>query len=631
MAKVGKKAFKAPKWKAKAIVKGKATRKSIRKAADISSKAIEAAIGKDHAWSKEASLIPYDVAALLTDPCGVMYYNNRRDQAAEYRPFFEDELSTLQAKLNMCKHAILGLAGAIETNADEIRAEIGFNQEMILQVIRTVKTGSNYLASHGPLRDYYVEEGINVSDLQMAHDFIYGDGITWGPLEDLINSLSGDIRGDAKDAINALESTMREADQLLKQVEALYAAVYHVYGEVVEAIEDLVYWNGNALKLARNFCSEANEVAGYINKREQQFRGVNDRERRGGFGYDRPKFWRPFNEPCDRWCRSHETRTDCQEWPSWYDDAHEAKIKDRTHGMWPAYPTYRGCGKNSAGTYTCGEYGKQDVRALVRYITSDLPDQVEALLNYDADALFRDSKNTMNAAKRAIEKSIRTAGVFRNVLDNAATTTLMVAASSLCTPIFWSDCYDSLDEYRDKAVKGLTKGRVAMFQTKSELNSAITGHTAAKAVWTSPSTPWRMQANVYLATLRNQHELIQAPWKNDIAVEACKAVFPEVPMSCLDKMIPASCGRIDISLPEGPKVIDSDMTYRVWDTDSAGGGADDLLGSDKLILDKETEFGSYGAYGFQPLKTGFLSDIKLWHVVVAATVGVGLYTWSKSR
>ena len=103
-------------------------------------------------------------------------------------------------------------------------------------------------------------------------------------------------------------------------------------------------------------------------------------------------------------------------------------------------------------------------------------------------------------------------------------------------------------------------------------------------------------------------------------------------MSCLDKLIPSSCGRIDIHGTPGPEVIDADMTYRVWDTDSAGGRDADLLGSGKLILEKEMDgFGSYGAYGFQPLKTGFLSDIKLWHVVAAATVGVGLYAWSKKR
>ena len=632
MAKAGKKAYKAPKWKSKPIVKRKAARTSIRKAGEISSRAVEKALGKDHPWSKDAALLPLEIAGLLTDPCGVMYYTNRRDQAAEYRPFFEDELSTLQAKLNMCKHALLGLAGAIETNAAETRAEIGINQEMILEIIGVVKTGRNDLTYWGDLGEYYRENSIAFTDLKMAHDFIYGDGVYWEPLEDLINWAAGDIRSDLRSAINGLSASMREADELLGKINALYASVYRVYEEVVEAIEDLVHWNGNALTLARNFCSEATGVVEYINKREQQFRPL---ERRSGSGAW-TKYWQAYNEPCDKYCNISDP-SDCQIWPNMRDEFYDGALRDRMtpRSSWPSYPTYTGCIKVSRGTpyerYDCGEYGKKDVRALVRFITSDLPDQVEELLNYDADALFRESKKTLEAAKRATEKAINLVGGFKDVLDSTGMDATIGTVSTLLCGIGAPTCYSTLSGYRDDAVKGLRSARTSMYDTRRDLTAGITGHTTAKAMWTTPVTPWRVQANVYLATLRNQHDLIQAPWTSSAATVACQTVFPEVPMSCLDKMIPPSCGSIEIYTTPGPKVIDSDMTYRVWDTDSEGGRDSDLLGSGKPILEKETEFGSYGAYGAETAKSGLLGSIKTWQVVAALTIGIGWYTWSKNR
>ena len=612
MAKAGKKAYKAPKWKAKAIVKGKATRKSIRKAADISSKAIKAAIADESEWGREMSLLPYDVAAVLTDPCGVVHYNNRRDQAAAYRPFYEDELSDLQTRLNTIRTSLLGLAGAIAENYEETKDKIGFHKDEAMEMVRAVRYGGGG------------------GELQMAHDFVYGDGVYWEPLEDIINWAAGDIRSDLKTAISAVFATEREAGKLLRSIDDLYETVFTTYGRANGILGSLVHWNGNALTLAKNFCTETNGARDYINKREQQFRSVDDPGPTRLFGgYDTPEFWRPFNEPCDKWCRSHTTRTDCQIWPSMYDDAFEAKLTDRTHGYWPSYPTYRGCGKNHAGTYNCGVMPDAGVRSFVAYVTSTLPDEVEALLNYNADALFAESKTVMTAARNAIRKVTNLLNGFKNTLDSSWMDGTIGTVSTLFCGLGAPGCYSTLSGYRNQAVRGLRDAAAQTNGLRNQLTDAIGQHTAAKTMWKSPTTPWRIQSNVYLTTLRNLNGPVQTPWTNAPAVAACQTIFPEVPVSCLDKLIPASCGRIDISLPPGPKIIDSDM--RIFWEEGDEGTDSELLGGGRPILDKETEFGSYGAYGFQPLKTGFLSDIKLWHVVAAATVGVGLYTWSKNK
>lgn len=598
---------RAARRKAKAIVTGRA----IRKAADISRKAIEGAVIKESPWSRETALVPLDVAAMLTDPCGVVHYNNRREQASEYRPFYADELSTLQGQLNTVKVSLDGLARAIAQNYEETKDKIGFHKDEAMEMIRAVRFGGGG------------------GDLQKAHDFVYGDGVYWEPLEDIINWAAGDIRSDLKEAISAVFATEREAGKLLRSIDDLYKKVFAAYGKANGILGSLVHWNGNALKLAKNFCSETNGSNAYMNKREQQFRGVTDSEWRSGFGYDRPKFWRPFNEPCDKWCRDHNTRTDCQIWPSMYDDAHEAKIKDRTRGMWPAYPTYRGCVKNSAGTYTCGVMPNAGVRSFVAYATSTLPDEAEALLNYDADALFAESKTVMTAARNAIRKVTNLLNGFKNTLNSSGMDATIGTVAGLFCGIGAPGCYSTLSGYRNQAVRGLGNAATQTNGLRNQLTHSIGQHRSAKAMWKSPTTPWRIQANAYLTTLRNLNGPIQSPWTNAASVAACQAIFPEVPTSCLDKLTPASCGRIDISLPPGPKVIDSDMRV-FWEGDSGSGREGGLVGSGKPILEKATDgFGSIAPTQGQAWWKAPVLGFPLWQIALVGGAGFWYYKRKK--
>lgn len=602
--------FKAPAWGVKPIVKSKVGRKAIRAGAKIGSDAL-AKVLADSSMAADISRLPYDVASILTDPCGVMYYNNRVSQAAEYRPFYADELSTLQARLTTARTAALGLANAIQANYEETQDKIGFHKDEAMEMVRHVRYGGGG------------------GDLQMAHDFVYGGGVYWEPLEDIINWAAGDVRSDLREAISAVFATEREADRLLRAIDGLYEKVMGVVERANALLVGLESWNGNALKLARNFCSEANTVGGYLNKREQQFRAVADREWRRGIGYDRPTFWQPVNEPCDKWCRDHDRREDCQIWPSMYDAAFEEKLEDRSRGTWPSYPTYRGCVKVGVGTsyerYDCGEMESAGARSLVAYMTSGLLDEVEDLLNYDADALFRESRTVMTAARNAIRKVTNLLNGFKNMLNSGAMDGTIATVSGLVCGIGAAECYSRLSGYRDEAVRGLRNAAGQTNALKNQLTDAIGQHTAAKIMWRSPTTPWRIQANTYLTILRNLNGPIQSPWTNEAAVAACQTVFPEVPMSCLDKMIPSSCGRIDISLPEGPKVIDSDMAV-FWEGDSGSGREGSLVGSGKRILETATDLGYVNPvdwYGEQ--KKG----IKPWQIALLLTGAFGLFMWSR--
>ncbi len=605
--------FKAPKWGTKPIVKSKVGRRKIRAGGKVGSAAL-AKVLADSSMAADISRLPYDVASILTDPCGVMYYNNRVAQAAEYRPFYEDELATLQIKLTAARLAALALAGSIQANYEETKDKIGFHRGEAMEMVRQVRYGGGG------------------GDLQMAHDFVYGDGVYWEPLEDIINWAAGDIRSDLRTAISAVFATEREADKLLNAIDGLYSRVMKTVGRINRVLTSMETWNGNALKLAQSFCSEANETRWYLNRREQRFRTTNDLEWRGGIGYDRPVFWRPINEPCDKWCRDHTRREDCQIWPSMHDEAFEEKLTDRASGLWPAYPTYRGCVKADVGTpraqYICGEMPLPDARGVASYVTSGLMDEVEDLLNYDADALFRESKTVMTSAWDAVKKVTNLLNGFKSTLNSTGMDIAMGVASSLCTfGVGAGTCYRILDGHRNQAVRGLRDAAGETNALKSRLTDAIDQHTAAKTMWKRPTTPWRIQANASIATLRSLNGPIQSPWTNPVSVSACQTIFPKIPMSCLDKMISPSCGRIEISRPPGPTVLDSDMRVFRWDDDSGGGRAgSDLVGGGKPIFETETEFGYLGPvdwYGEQ--KKG----IKPWQVALLLTGGFGLYMWSR--
>ena len=445
-------------------------------------------------------------------------------EAQEYRPFYEDELGSLQARLSNARTAAMGLVGSIQTNYDTTRAKIGVEQDAVLAMIQAIKTGSTG----------------GDSDLKMAHDFIYGDGVYWEPLEDLINWIAGDVRSDAKEAISAVLRTSRETDKLLKSIDDLKDVVFDGVEQADAVLVGLETWNGNALRMAQNFCQETDGM-GYLTDRVQVFspRGKKVGPSTGVFDFQRG--WSAWNDPCDTFRKTVDGEYEYQQWP-WTGASNWERPLPSALG-YPAYAWGKGCRKDHesvGGNYNCGKISGPGVRAFVDYLTSDIPNEVEALLNYNADALFAESKTVMTVARSAINKVIRLLNGFKTVLNSTGMDIAIGTISAGCL-IYADDCWESLNGYRNQGVRGLSSAVTSSLLARADLDMAIGQHTAAKRIWTSSSTPWRMQANVYLATLRNLNAPIQVPWTNSVAQTTCRTIFPEIPQSCLEKMIPAEC------------------------------------------------------------------------------------------
>ena len=500
------------KWgpgKATPIVSHRGAARRIKKGAKVSSVLI-------------GSSIPSEIAAALTDECGVTYYTDRMREAQEYRPFYSGELSSLQARLRNARTAAMGLVGSIQSSYDDTRDEIGVVQDEVLAMIGAVKTGSTG----------------GDSDLRMAHDFIYGDGVYWEPLEDIINWIAGDVRSDLKRAINAVLATSREADKLLQSIDSLKNVVFGLVGQADEMLADVGTWNGNALRMAQNFCQETDDM-GYLTDRVQLF---HPREYNKGPGARTASYkntgWSAWNDPCDTFRKEVDGSYSYQRWPRIGDSNYERPIArslgypDRAWGF--------GCRKDYFGEYDCGKTPGPGVRVFVDYLTSGLPDEVEALLNYDAEALFAESRTVMTAARQALDKVIRLLNGFKTVLNSTGMDAAIVGAAVFCGAGY-SACQTTLNGYRNQGVRGLSSTVTSTLLARADLDMAIGQHTSAKAIWENPVTPWRVQANVYLSTLRSLNGPIQTPWTNSVSKAACRVVFPQIPNECLDKMIPERC------------------------------------------------------------------------------------------
>jgi len=498
--------------------------------------------------------------------------------------------------LTAARTAALGLAGSLQSSYDDTREKIGVEQDEVLAMIQAIKTGST-----------------SDSNLRMAHDFLYGDGVYWEPLEDIINIAAGDVRSDLKTAINAVIATSREADRLLSAIDGLKDVVFGVVEQASEQLAGLETWNGNALQMAQNFCQETDGM-GYLTDLVQLFRPREGRipsERAWGSG---GQAWSASNDPCDTFRKTVDGGYSYQRWPSMEDDAFGTSL---AHALgYPAYAWGKGCRKGSLGNYDCGKVSGPGVRDFVDYLTSGLPDEVEALLNYNADALFAESKTVMRAARRAINKVIRLLNGFKTVLNSTGMDILIGTVSAGCT-VAWSDCWDSLNGYRNQGVSGLSNAVTSSLLARADLDMAIGQHSSAKRMWKSPHTSWRVQANVYLTTLRNLNGPIQTPWTNSVSRTTCRAVFPKIPNSCLDEMIPESC-HVTAGLV-GVKEIGFRDPSDTEEWRRPGPGSD---GGTPTAL---TALGSYGAVE----QTGLFPGIKKWQVV--ALVGFGLYLWSERK
>lgn len=623
-----------PKWgsgKAVPIVRVGAKKAAVAKVvAKATGKALEdvaSDMGLSAGATRVVGGVPSGVLETLTSPCGVLYYNNRREQASEYRPFYSEKLASLQGDLTTARTKMMGMVGTLEDQYNEINGLVGSNLTTAYNYVQMLQTG---------IPAYYGIAPSMKKNLKVAHNFLYGRSDTFSEhMADFLNFISGDFRSDIQEALSEFSAAYPHINAALNEIEAVKntaSASINCINTNLSAVET---WSGNALKMAKGFCAETDGMA-YMNRREQRF----DMSRTG---------WRDWNEPCDKYRRplisgepGYPGYTH-QIWPKSYDEAWEGSIRSKLGVRWPAAPWKKGCILKGRGYehahYDCGSVPIQGVRGCINLITNEIPNDVERLLAYDPTTLFYHTQSSLTAAKDAIEKIIPLLQLAKSILISIEVTTALHVAEYAVRAACEIDCWYSYEGsrwhrcvnrcrrnsvrdtfgVRDEAVRGVSDAIEQLEEAQVQIGSALAGIPTARTMWNSSPPPlWRDQVNSYIDQLRALNGPLQAPWTSPTARAACGVVFPRVPDACLESMIPTSCGAPTISTGPGKRVIEGDMRrFDDWGKKDAGS---DMLEPDKPVFETEEAFGSI-------VNTPSQEGLKTWQKVAL----VGGLVWIISR
>ena len=468
------------------------------------------------AWAR--SLIPDEIAAALTDPCGVTYYTNRVNEAREYRPFYRSKLNDLQDRVILARGKAVDIRESMEAAYDEMRAEIGVNKEEGDRVVQAIKTGDT-----------------TDSDLRKAHWFIYGTGeATWGSWSYLLGYISSDLRSDLKRLLNTYIATSTDLNGVLREIDTIHAVATESLNCSQTVVDQLTSWEGNALNTAMGFCQETNGMD-YLTNRMQVFspRGKRATPLSGELGENQG--WSAWNDPCDTFRKTVDGGYSYQQWP-WTGASNWERPLPPSLG-YPHWRWGKGFRKDWFGNYPAAKVSGPEIRSCLDYLTSTLPNATDLLLNDHAghvNALFGSSERLMRQAKDIINQILTLLRGLRDALGSPGMNFAIDAAEILC---FCS----VISAGRDSAVRGLQGAIRDLKGVRDQLTAGISGHATAKTMWVDPSTEWRITAEMAVNGLRSLNTVIQTPWTNSVAQTTCSTIFPEIPKSCLEKMVPEVC------------------------------------------------------------------------------------------